>query len=323
METIFKRIGKNIDIKMLSNLICSSYELGQYKKYDLIFVGIDDLSYYLDTTKGKYVVKIINHEKTLQEIENFIQKNHIILRNGIKAPKILSYENGELFTCNISETTINLIVMECINGKDLYSQNQKITKVDIDKLVNSVISLHDIKDIVENEEYDEYCFMNIKKDYEKTKSFLPKEIKEKVEEAIQDFDRIKIDQLPNCFIHGDLISTNIIKDRENKLWLIDFYQSGNGIRLLDIVKILNSVIDNYKYKDGEEELEQYFIEQYTIRNPLTEYELQVLPILRRIDVVTGIMLETYDYIKDENSEENKFWLENDNYVFEKLNKKRY
>lgn len=320
METIFKRIGKEIDIKKLSKLVCESYQLGEYQNHNLIFVGIDDLSYYLDTTKGKYVVKMINHEKTKEEIEGFVGKNLVIFKNGIKAPKILSNGEENLFTCNMDDVQINLIVMECIDGRDLYSFNQKITKADIDKLIDNVTLLHNIKDIVENKEYDEYCFMQIKKDYQKTKSFLPKGIKQKVKEAIQEFDKIKINQLPKCFIHGDLISTNIMKDKKDELWLIDFYQSGNGIRVLDIVKILNSVIDNYQYKDEVEELEQYFLKQYRKRIPLTEYELEVLPILRKIDVITGIMLETYDAIKGENSEENEFWLKNDAYVFEKLSK---
>lgn len=320
METLFKRIGKEIDIKKLSNQICKTYQLGEYQKYELIFVGIDDLSYYLDTTKGRYVVKIINHEKTKEEIEGFIRKNLVILKNGIKAPKILSNGKENLFTCNIDGVTINLIVMECIEGSDLYSLNEEIARADIDKLINVLIPLHRIKEKVNNKEYDEYCFMQIKKDYQKTKSLLPNDIKQKVEEAIEVFNKIELDQLPKCFIHGDLISTNIMKDKKNDLWLIDFYQSGNGIRLLDIVKILNSVIDNYQYKDKTEELEQYFLEQYGKRIPLTNYELEVLPILRKIDVVTGIMLETYDAIKDGNSEENEFWLKNDTYVFERLSK---
>lgn len=320
METIFKRIGKEVDITVLSNMICKSYKLGQYQKHDLIFVGIDDLSYYLNTTKGRYVVKIINHEKTKEEIESFIKKNLLILKNGIKAPKILSNGKEKLFACIMDGVPINLIVMECINGKDLYSLNQKITKSDINNLINSVISLHKMKEIVENKEYDDYCFMNIKKDYEKTKSLLPNHIKQEVEEAIETFNKIELTQLPKCFIHGDLILTNIMKDKKNELWLIDFYQSGTGIRILDIVKILNSVIDNYHYKDEIEELEQYFLEQYAIRNPLTSYELEVLPILRKIDAITGIMLETYDAIKNGNSEENEFWLKNDVFVFEKLSK---
>lgn len=105
------------------------------------------------------------------------------------------------------------------------------------------------------------------------------------------------------------------------MWLIDFYQSGNGIRILDIVKVLNSVIYNYQYDDDDiEELEQYFLDEYKKRMPLTEYELKVLPTLRKIDACTGIMLETYDLLKGNNNQENEYWLENDKHILKSLNK---
>lgn len=316
MEELFKRIGKKINIIEISKNICKEYKFGEYTKHEFIFVGIDDLSYYLYTTKGKYVVKLMNHEKTSKDINEFIQKNLVIARNNIKAPKIILHNEKALFIYK----DIKLVVIECIDGKDLYSLNERITKEDILKLIEILILFHNIQENIENMEYDEYCFMKIKYDYEKTKKILPKNIKKQVEDAIKEFDKIDLSRLPKCFIHGDLISTNIMKDKDNKLWLIDFYQSGNGVRILDIVKVLNSVIYNYQYEDNIEELEQYFLEEYSKKMPLTEYELEVLPILRKIDACTGIMLETYDLLKGNNNEENEYWLKNDKNILKRLNK---
>lgn len=318
MERIFDRIGKEIDLEELSKNICITYKLGDYNKYKLILVGIDDLSYVLNTSKGRYLVKIINHEKTNEEINEFIQKSSIITRNNINVPKLIPYEEGYLFTYEIDGLHINLVVMEYIDGSDLYSNNEHITKADIEKLIDILIPLHKLEEKIENKEYDEYCFMKIKEDYQKTKNVLPKNIKAQVEKMIKEFDKIELEKLPKCFTHGDLISSNIIKDKNKDLWLIDFYQSGIGVRILDIVKVLNSVIDNYKYENDTEELEQYFIEEYNKRMKLTPYELEVLPILRKIDVCTGIMMETFDAIEGRDNEENQYWLENDKRIFERL-----
>lgn len=318
MERIFDRIGKEIDLEELSKNICITYKLGDYNKYKLILVGIDDLSYVLNTSKGRYLVKIINHEKTNEEINEFIQKSSIITRNNINVPKLIPYEEGYLFTYEIDGLHIDLVVMEYIDGSDLYSNNEHITKADIEKLIDILIPLHKLEEKIENKEYDEYCFMKIKEDYQKTKNVLPKNIKAQVEKMIKEFDKIELEKLPKCFTHGDLISSNIIKDKNKDLWLIDFYQSGIGVRILDIVKVLNSVIDNYKYENDTEELEQYFIEEYNKRMKLTPYELEVLPILRKIDVCTGIMMETFDAIEGRDNEENQYWLENDKRIFERL-----
>lgn len=318
MERIFDRIGKEIDLEELSKNICITYKLGDYNKYKLILVGIDDLSYVLNTSKGRYLVKIINQEKTNEEINEFIQKSSIIIRNNINVPKLIPYEEGYLFTYEIDGLHIDLVVMEYIDGSDLYSNNEHITKADIEKLIDILIPLHKLEEKIENKEYDEYCFMKIKEDYQKTKNVLPKNIKAQVEKMIKEFDKIELEKLPKCFTHGDLISSNIIKDKNKDLWLIDFYQSGIGVRILDIVKVLNSVIDNYKYENDTEELEQYFIEEYNKRMKLTPYELEVLPILRKIDVCTGIMMETFDAIEGRDNEENQYWLENDKRIFERL-----
>ena len=318
MERIFDRIGKEIDLEELSKNICITYKLGDYNKYKLILVGIDDLSYVLNTSKGRYLVKIINQEKTNEEINEFIQKSSIITRNNINVPKLIPYEEGYLFTYEIDGLHIDLVVMEYIDGSDLYSNNEHITKADIEKLIDILIPLHKLEEKIENKEYDEYCFMKIKEDYQKTKNVLPKNIKAQVEKMIKEFDKIELEKLPKCFTHGDLISSNIIKDKNKDLWLIDFYQSGIGVRILDIVNVLNSVIDNYKYENDTEELEQYFIEEYNKRMKLTPYELEVLPILRKIDVCTGIMMETFDAIEGRDNEENQYWLENDKRIFERL-----
>lgn len=52
--------------------------------------------------------------------------------------------------------------------------------------------------------------------------------------------------------------------------------------------------------------------------PLTPYELEVLPTLRKIDVCTGIMMETFDAIEGRDNQENQYWLENDKRIFERL-----
>lgn len=318
MEKIFERIGKEINLENLSKEICRVYKLGDYKEYKLILVGIDDLSYFLDTTNGKYIVKIINHEKTNEEINEFIQKNSVITRNNVRAPKLISYDENYLFTYDMDGLHINLVVMEYIDGSDLYSINKQITKQDIEKLIDILIPLHKIEDKIENKEYDEYCFMKIKEDYQKTKNVLPRYIREQVGKIIKDFEKIELEKLPKCFIHGDLISSNIMKDKNKNLWLIDFYQSGIGLRILDIVKVLNSVIDNYKYENDTEELEQYFLKEYNKKMPLTTYELEVLPILRKIDVCVGMMMETFDAIEGRDNDENQYWLENDTRIFERL-----
>lgn len=317
MENIYNRIGKEIDLKKLSIEICYKYNIGTYEKHKLIKnVGIDDLSYVLYTDVSRYLVKIINHKKTIQDINQFIKKNAIIVKNKIQAPKIILNNGNYIYATEIDGLYINCSVIEYIEGEDLYTRKEKISKDDIDKLIDIVIPMHKIQDELKID-YDEYCFMKIHEVYKKTKNKIPKELKKKVKEFLKEYDKIEFEKLPLCFVHGDLISSNIMKDKKEKLWLIDFYESGTGVRILDIVKILNSIIFLYYDKENSKKLEKYFINKYQEYLKLTKYELEVLPILRKADSYVGLMLGEYDLLTEE-KEETRFWLKNDAGVIENV-----
>lgn len=66
----------------------------------------------------------------------------------------------------------------------------------------------------------------------------------------------------------------------------------------------------YYDKENSKELEKYFLKKYQNYSKLTEYELKVLPILRKADSYVGLMLEEYNLLIDE-KRETKFWLKND------------
>lgn len=312
MEPIYERIGKKVDFKKLSQDICTTYQIGEYRKHKIIQVGIDDLSYYLWTTKGKYVVKNLNTNKSLKQINQFITQYDIIMKNNIVAPKMILNHGRHLFVSEIDGVLLNSCVMECIEGKDLFSLGKKITKQQIDKLIEIIIPLHQIKDTLEIE-YDEWCFMNVIVDYETCKDKIQEELKQEIERQIERFKKIDFSTFPTCYIHGDLICTNIMEDEHKNLSLIDFTSSGTGLRILDIVKVMTSVIFHYEAIQESKELITYFLEQYQKYSKLTKQELELLPFLCKIDSYVGIMLTEYEHKmgKECNDKEAKFWMKND------------
>ncbi|MCX8074399.1 MAG: phosphotransferase [Clostridia bacterium] len=309
MEDIYKRIGKKIDLEKLNIDICKTYNLGNYIKYKIIYVGIDDFSIYLWTDKGEYIVKNFNESKTIKDINRFINQYEIMMKNGIKVPKLMLNGQRHIFISEIDGLYINSCVIECIDGKDLYSIGKIISREEIDMIVDILVKIHSIKDELEIE-YDEYCFMKIKEVYNLTSRIISGKLKNEVKICMSEFDKIDFSKLPKTYVHGDFISTNIIKDKEGRLWVIDFTSSGTGIRILDIIKVLNSVIFNYKYISESKQLGEYFIKKYQEHLKLTKYELEVLRILRLADSYVGVMLGQFEKNNDE-YEETDFWLNND------------
>lgn len=317
MEKIYSRIGSKIDLKKLSVEICKVYDIGKYFEHKIIEnVGIDDLSYILCTDKSKFLVKVINHNKTIKEINQFIKKNNIIAKNTIQAPRIILNNGHHIYSTEINGLYINCCIIEYIEGNDLYTIGKRISKDDIDKLIDIIIPMHKIQDKLKID-YDEYCFMKINEVYKKTSCKIPQKLKNEVQIFLEEYKKIDFNKLPLCFVHGDLISSNIMKDKNGKLWLIDFFESGTGIRILDIVKILNGVLFLYYDKENSKELEKYFLNKYQDYSKLTEYELKVLPTLRKADSYVGLMLGEYNLLMEE-KRETKFWLKNDEGIIENV-----
>lgn len=316
MKKIFERIGKEIDLKQLSQEICKVYQLGEYCTHTIIEVGIDDLSYYLWTKKGKYVVKNLNIDKTLKEVDRFIKQYDIIMRNSIKAPNLLLNHGKHILLTELEGILIHSCVMECIDGQDLFSSKKRITNIEIDQLVEIMIALHHIKDKLEIE-YDLWSFMKFDKVYQLVKPHIDKT--QEMEKLLQKYKQINFSIFPTCYIHGDLISTNIMRSQKGELSLIDFTSSGTGIRILDIVKVINSVIFNYEKIGESKEQIEYFLEQYQKKEKLSKEELGYLPFLLQVDSHTSVMLAEYEKEKNQiDNQENEFWIANDKKLIELL-----
>ena len=70
-------------------------------------------------------------------------------------------------------------------------------------------------------------------------------------------------------------------------------------------------------KENSKECEKYFLNKYQNYCKLTEYELKVLPTLRKADSYVGLMLGEYNLLMEE-KRETKFWLKNDKGIIESV-----
>ena len=81
-----KRINLNTDLKNISEEICKNYNLGTYISNEVIATGYEDYNYVLDTTKGKYCVKIFNKNRTQKDLNDYLDRIRIVAKTGTNAP---------------------------------------------------------------------------------------------------------------------------------------------------------------------------------------------------------------------------------------------
>ena len=74
--------------------------------------------------------------------------------------------------------------------------------------------------------------------------YLSEEDRSRLNKLLDEFKKIDMNKLPKAFVHGDIISTNVMKDNNDKLWIIDFAVSNHLPRVIDLaVSACNLCLD--------------------------------------------------------------------------------
>lgn len=205
--------------------------------------------------------------------------------------------------CNIEfeNTKYRLCVTEYVQGKSFYDLGIKPNEDEIKEIVRQMINIHKTKQKL-NYIYDKWTITNFKQEFEDKAKYLDNKHLLKFEELKKKYEEIDTQKLSHTFIHGDIISSNIIKDKNSKLWLIDFGVSNYLPRIIDLVV---SACDLCLELDSKEETVfkiKMLIEEYEKYSKLTDYEKQVFPLF--FDIVNAIRNIT-NIIFDKQWESNK------------------
>lgn len=156
-----------------------------------------------------------------------------------------------------------------------------------------MVNIHKSK-LKPNYIYDEWTITNLKKEFKEKAKYLDNKYLSYFEQLVESYGKIDILKLPHCFIHGDIITSNIIKDENDKLWLIDFGVSNYLPRIIDLVVIACDLCLELEDMPKTALNIKMLIEEYEKYSKLTEYEKQVFPIF--FDIVNAIGILQMSYI---------------------------
>ncbi len=97
------------------------------------------------------------------------------------------------------------------------------------------------------------------------------------------------------YVHGDLNGANIIIDSHENVWLIDFFHTGEGHVLRDLLKLENDLLYIYTPINNEDDLEQAIM----LTHLLLEVEdlRRPLPDIGKTKITNPDIIRTYETIK--------------------------
>ena len=309
MESVFKqRIGFNGNLKEISKIICRNFNLGDFLGCEIILIGYEDFNFSLKTANGKFFVKVFSNKRTLDDCKRNVDVVVKSIEAGVSVPKLYKSEQGYLHILKSDQSTLRLCVMDFIDGKDFFTSKAAVTKEDMLSLAYQA-SLINFINIKPPKIYDSWAITNFPLEFEKKNQYLEKEDLELIEPLFEKFQKLKVETLPHCFAHGDIIRTNVIKDKNNKIWIVDFSVSNYYPRIQELAVLACDILFN---KDNKEEGEQNLkdaLEEYQKTIKLTPRELESLPTYIKLAHAMHVLCATYEKkVNNNNTEENKYFL---------------
>lgn len=307
LQDFNKRIGLNTDLKNISLEICKRYDLGDFISNELIEIGYEDYNYYLTTSRGKYCVKIFSKARTSKDVNNYLERIRAVANSNINAPKPLLINGDINLSLEYQQNNYEICVFEYIDGKNFFQLQENASIDTIKELAKQTAMINNL-DIKPNFIYDSWAIINFEEEYNKKREYVSQEYKEQFDRLLEELRKIDFDRLPKAFVHGDIISTNVMIDKDSKIWIIDFAVSNYLPRIIDLAVISCNMCLDKDSKERTYENISLLLSEYNKYNKLSEYELETFGTFYKIANAMHILQTQYIIKTDGDSEENQYWL---------------
>lgn len=288
LEEFYDRINLKSNLSDLSKMICEKYNLGQYISEEIILVGYEDFNFMLSTSIGKFCVKIFNKDRTYEDVRKYIDRIELANSLKINTPKVYNCDNSTLCEIVLNDTKFRLCLFQYINGKSFYDLNEIPTQAEIKNIIKQMAHIHNAK-LESDFIYDKWTITNFVREYEEKGKYLDHTYNEIFKSLADKIARVKFEELPTSFVHGDIISSNVMKDNNNKLWIIDFAVSNYLPRIVDLAVTSCNLCLNPESIDKTIESTKMILAEYQKYNKLTDYELACFPLFYDLANAMGIL----------------------------------
>jgi Ser/Thr protein kinase RdoA (MazF antagonist) len=219
MSSFTERLNYTGDLTPVIKDVCRVYKLGELFDWSIIETGYEDCNIALRTASGKYVVKIFSKLRTGADIARYCQIMTEIRRHpNICHPELLLSNDHEVL---LNTNGLGLVVMRFIEGDTFYQTKRVPDNLEFQEVIKQAAAINKLK-LHPTFIVDSWAIPNIESMYAKVKKYLEPDDNLLLEKALGMYQQIPISDLPQCFVHGDLTKTNLIKSRDGKIYVIDF-----------------------------------------------------------------------------------------------------
>lgn len=304
-----KRIEYRGDLKALLEKVCKDYDIGIYSIHEVITVGYEDLNIILTTDKDKYFIKVFADFRSTEDCRRYVEIMQKAIEAGVRHPTLHKSQQGYLYETSIESASVRLCVLQFIEGQSFYSLKVQPTMDELRVLAQQAAIINQMT-IKPQPVYDSWAVVNFVSEFDNKKQYLSKEDLVVVAPLVEQFRGIDLEKLPHCFVHGDIIKTNVMRSTDGKLYVLDFSVANYYPRIQELAVLFCDLFFNEKDPSNFKECYELGLSEYQKSINLTEEELKTMPLYVKAAHAMHIICPNFEReVNGNNSKENDLWLE--------------
>ncbi len=276
-DTYLSRVDLDIPLQSLIDFVARDFNLGKVISFDIIGIGFEDLNIKLVSTNGRYLVKVFAKRKAyFSSVSDYVKALRKFRENGVPVPLVHKHNKGFLYEVPGNREATYLCVMDYFDGSDFSLLTP--SKIDIKALIIYISRIHKVSIKIQTN-YDSWGTWHLINEFEKKKGFLSAEDLELITPIIKRFQSLDFQGFTKCVIHGDLQPYNILKNKSNEYCILDLGCIDFAPAVLDLSIFIMHFCHDPNTARLNKDLYYLAVEEYQKMNPLSQQELEAIPIL--------------------------------------------
>ena len=198
--------------------------------------------------------------------------------------------------------------MEFVEGKSFYQLDRAPNREELKNIIEQAARINKI-DYHPPYLFDTWAIPNIQIMFEAVKKFIQPDDLKLVQKVISQYNKIPVNSLPQCFVHGDFTKANVLKGDDGKIYILDFSVSNWYPRIQELAVIAANLLHQKSGSTTLREETELIANEYSKLIQLTADEKQYLYPYALAGIAMEFMGSHQEkYIKGNDTEETEYWL---------------
>lgn len=305
IDILLKRTNLNIPFEDLTKDIQSKFvSLGKIDNFSPINEGYEDANFILNTSTGKFVLKIFLVERKLENINSYVK----ILREckyiNVPTTEILTDFNESLSFIESGEVKTYYIITKFFEGSSFQDITPALEDI---KIVTSYISKLNTLNFEVRSTYDSWGIKNFVKEYEIKKDKLTSEQNLLIKNNYEDFLKIDMQNFSKSVIHGDMQRKHVIKNATGKYCILDFGCMAYDAKVIELGTYLAWFCLQEDIWKDRDLIYKEVLDIYNSTHHLSVDEINILPTLIKASYSAYYMTTSVMINEGDRSEETLDW----------------